>query len=130
MTFLESSSRSTLLVEHDLFRKPVSNFRDHALAEHRDAMPTDSTARIIQLPTEPYPEVTFYIPATGPSARPRRILKSGDTFLVVDSHGDIGVSSGGPDGLFHADTRFLSQLGVLLNGMPLLLLGSNLRDDN
>jgi glycogen debranching enzyme len=48
----------------------------------------------------------------------------------VDSHGDIGVSSGGPDGLFHADTRFLSQLGVLLNGMPLLLLGSNLRDDN
>src|SRR5262245_27885622 len=27
-----SSSRSSLLVEHDLFRKPVSTFRDHALA--------------------------------------------------------------------------------------------------
>src|SRR5215211_9466875 len=31
MTFLESSSRSRLLLEHDLFRKPVSTFRDHAL---------------------------------------------------------------------------------------------------
>src|SRR5215510_10731515 len=26
-----SSSRSSLLVEHDLFRKPVPTFRDHAL---------------------------------------------------------------------------------------------------
>src|SRR5258708_863958 len=31
MTFVESSSRSGLLVEHDLFRNPVSTFRDHAL---------------------------------------------------------------------------------------------------
>jgi hypothetical protein len=29
----ESASRSSLLLEHDLFRKPVSTFRDHALAE-------------------------------------------------------------------------------------------------
>src|SRR5262249_50436633 len=29
--FFESSSHSTLLLEHDLFRKPVSTFRDHAL---------------------------------------------------------------------------------------------------
>src|SRR6516162_338949 len=29
--FFEPSSRSILLVEHDLFRKPVSTFRDHAL---------------------------------------------------------------------------------------------------
>jgi hypothetical protein len=35
MTFFESSSRSSLLLEHDLFRKPVSTFRDHALAEQR-----------------------------------------------------------------------------------------------
>src|SRR5215211_2439382 len=33
MTFFESSSRSRLLLEHDLFRKPVSTFRDHALAK-------------------------------------------------------------------------------------------------
>src|SRR5262245_27815620 len=31
MTFCESPSRSTLFLEHDLFRKPVSTFRDHAL---------------------------------------------------------------------------------------------------
>src|SRR5882757_7599957 len=31
MAFFESSSRSIFLLEHDLFRKPVSTFRDHAL---------------------------------------------------------------------------------------------------
>jgi glycogen debranching enzyme len=77
-----------------------------------------------------FPEAPFYIPATGPASRPRRTLKHGDTFIVVDSHGDIGASAGGPDGLFHCDTRFLSQLELLLNGMQPLLLGSNLRDDN
>jgi glycogen debranching enzyme len=75
-------------------------------------------------------ETTFYIPATGPATRPRRTLKHNDTFLVVDAHGDIGASAGGPDGLFHNDTRFLSRFEVLINGMQLLLLGSNLRDDN
>src|SRR5580700_3284265 len=32
MTFLESSSRSILLLEHDLFRKPAPTFRDHAIS--------------------------------------------------------------------------------------------------
>src|ERR1043166_6136920 len=30
--FFESSSRFNFLLAHDLFRKPVSTFRDHALA--------------------------------------------------------------------------------------------------
>src|SRR5947199_4218407 len=76
------------------------------------------------------PEGPFYIPATGPASRPRRILKHGDTFIVVDSHGDIGASPGGTDGLFYCDTRYLSRLEMLLNGTQPLLLGSNLRDDN
>src|SRR5213595_3561978 len=76
------------------------------------------------------PEGPFYIPATGPASRPRRTLKHGDTFIVVDSHGDIGASPGGTDGLFHADTRFLSRLELLLNGLQPLLLDSNVRDDN
>ncbi len=76
------------------------------------------------------PEATFYIPATGPPTRPRRTLKCGDTFVVLDSHGDIGASAGGTDGLFHCDTRFLSHLELLLDGMQPLLLGSNVRDDN
>ena len=76
------------------------------------------------------PEAPFYIPATGPATRPRRTLKHDDTFVVLDTHGDIGASAGGSDGLFHCDTRFLSHLELLINGMQPLLLGSNVRDDN
>jgi glycogen debranching enzyme len=75
-------------------------------------------------------EAPFYIPATQTVTRPRRTLKYGDTFIVTDSHGDIGASSGDPDGLFHADTRFLSRLELSVNGEQPLLLGSNVRDDN
>jgi glycogen debranching enzyme len=75
-------------------------------------------------------EEPFYIPATTSPSRPRRVLKHGDSFAVVDSHGDIGASSGGQDGIFHCDTRYLSRFELLINGMPPLLLGSNLRDDN
>ena len=76
------------------------------------------------------PEAQFYIPAVGPASRPRRTLKQDDTFVVVDSHGDIGASAGGSDGLFLCDTRFLSHFELLINGMQPLLLGSNTRDDN
>ena len=75
-------------------------------------------------------ESPFYIPMTGPAARPRRSLKHDDTFIVLDSHGDIGASAGGPDGLFNADTRYLARLELVLNDVQPLLLGSNLRDDN
>ena len=75
-------------------------------------------------------EAPFYIASTGPSARPRRTLKHDDTFAVFDSHGDMGASAGGPDGLFDHDTRYLSRLELLINGMQPLLLGSSVRDDN
>src|SRR5882762_7852595 len=75
-------------------------------------------------------ESPFYIPMTGPAARPRRSLKHDDTFIVLDSHGDIGASAGGPDGLFNCDTRYLARLELLLDDLQPLLLGSNLRDDN
>jgi glycogen debranching enzyme len=57
-------------------------------------------------------------------------MKHDDCFLVFDSHGDIGASSGGPDGLFKCDTRYLSHFELLINGLQPLLLGSNLSDDN
>jgi glycogen debranching enzyme len=79
---------------------------------------------------EPLSESSFYIPMTGPAARPRRSLKHDDTFIVLDSHGDIGASAGGPDGLFNADTRYLARLELVLDDVQPLLLGSNLRDDN
>src|SRR6266516_6889790 len=75
-------------------------------------------------------ESAFYIPMTGPAARPRRSLKHDDTFIVLDSHGDIGASAGGPDGLFNCDTRYLARLELLLDDLQPLLLGTNLRDDN
>ncbi|WP_407176048.1 glycogen debranching N-terminal domain-containing protein [Bradyrhizobium sp. STM 3562] len=75
-------------------------------------------------------EQAFYIPMTGPAARPRRSLKHDDTFIVLDSHGDIGASAGGPDGLFNHDTRYLARLELVLDDVQPLLLGSNLRDDN
>jgi glycogen debranching enzyme len=87
---------------------------------------TQMAARTVELVSES----PFYIPMTGPAARPRRSLKHDDTFIVLDSHGDIGASAGGPDGLFNADTRYLARLELVLDDVQPLLLGSNLRDDN
>jgi glycogen debranching enzyme len=75
-------------------------------------------------------ESEFSVLATAPASRPRRALKHGDTFIVTDNFGDIGATAGGTDGLYHADTRFLSHLELSLNGSQPLLLGSNARDDN
>jgi glycogen debranching enzyme len=57
-------------------------------------------------------------------------LKHGDTFAVYDQNGDILTSAGGPEGLYHADMRHLSQLALSLNGARPMLLRSALRDDN
>jgi glycogen debranching enzyme len=84
------------------------------------------------LAAEARSEAAFTITATQPT-RPPRSLKYGDTFVVLDSRGDVGISSGGSGGsggLFHKDTRHLSRLELLVNKTPPLLLGSNLRDDN
>jgi glycogen debranching enzyme len=79
---------------------------------------------------DPIPQAPFYIAVADAATRARRTLKSGDTFVVMDSHGDVGASAGGPDGLFHCDTRYLSRLELTINELQPLLLGSNLRDDN
>ena len=81
-------------------------------------------------PAAPGKETPFYIAATGTASRPRQSLKCGDTFLVLDNHGDAGIAVGEPDGLFHRDTRFLSRLELAINDLQPLLLGSDIRDDN
>lgn len=94
-------------------------------------MPVEAaTATLNAIADQKAVESPFYIPMTGPASRPRRALKHDDTFVVLDSHGDIGASAGGPDGLFNADTRYLARLELALNDVQPLLLGSNLRDDN
>jgi len=75
-------------------------------------------------------ESAYSVVATVPASRSRRALKHGDTFVVTDSFGDMGPTRDGTDGLYHADTRFLSHLELSLNGQQPLLLGSNVRDDN
>jgi glycogen debranching enzyme len=90
--------------------------------------PQQSAAQAVS--AEASPEGQFYISATQASGRPTRTLKYGDTFVVLDSRGDIAAASGRSAGLFHLDTRYLSRLELLVNGTSPLLLGSNLRDDN
>ena len=47
-----------------------------------------------------------YDRGAGTVGEAKRTLKMSDSFVVLDSHGDIGASPGGPDGFFHCDTRF------------------------
>ena len=58
-----------------------------------------------------------------------RTLKHGHTFAVFDRRGDI-VAADSSDGIYHRDTRYLSRLELRLNGAPLLLLSSNVQEDN
>lgn len=57
-------------------------------------------------------------------------LKSGYTFGVFDRRGDIVAGAGNSDGIYLHDTRFLSRLELRVNGAPLLLLSSNVQEDN
>ena len=82
------------------------------------------------VPLEAPHEAPFYISATRMAAGAPRTLKCGDTFIVIDSRGDIAAASGRSAGLFNHDTRYLSRLELFINDTPPLLLGSNLRDDN
>jgi glycogen debranching enzyme len=87
---------------------------------------TAAKLQVVEAPSE----APLYVGGTEqPATRPTRVLKYGDTFVVLDSRGDIAPSSGSA-GLFHNDTRYLSRLELRVNDAPLLLLGSNLRDDN
>src|SRR5436190_21285698 len=73
----------------------------------------------------------YRIEATGGFREPRtRILKHGDTFAVFNPFGDMAGGSGSPDGLYHRDTRHLSQLELRLNGDRPLLLSADPGEDN
>lgn len=73
----------------------------------------------------------FFIPASSSLQERRpRILKHGDTFAVFDHNGDVVSGRGSPEGVYHRDTRHLSNLCLTLAGKRPLLLSSTLRDDN
>jgi glycogen debranching enzyme len=66
----------------------------------------------------------------GEKSAPLRVLKRGDSFAVFDPHGDIMPGPPGSYGLFHAGTRFVSQLQLLLGSRQPLLLSSTIAEDN
>ncbi len=77
----------------------------------------------------PAPQFAIAVSATLQQRR-TRTLKYGDTFAVFDHRGDIGGEPGNPEGMYHRDTRMLSQLQLLLEEGRPLLLSSTTQDDN
>jgi glycogen debranching enzyme len=72
-----------------------------------------------------------YIPAiTSILERRPRTLKRGDTFAVFDHYGNVTSGDAGAEGLYHKDTRYLSNLRILVNGQRPLLLSSTVQDNN
>jgi len=59
------------------------------------------------------------------------VLKHGNSFAVFDRYGDIHAQGHSEQGIYHQDTRFLSQLDLrLADGRRPVLLNSTLKQDN
>ncbi|MGB6309544.1 MAG: amylo-alpha-1,6-glucosidase [Steroidobacteraceae bacterium] len=92
-------------------------------------MNTSAADPAAEIGETPVPQ--FYIAVSAAlQERRTRTLKHGDTFAVFDHRGDIGAQSGSSEGLYHLDTRILSQLTLLLEEARPLLLSSMTQDDN
>jgi glycogen debranching enzyme len=59
-----------------------------------------------------------------------RTLKNEDTFGVFDAHGDAAPALASNHGVFHRDTRHISELFITIDGVRPLLLSSTVREDN
>lgn len=58
------------------------------------------------------------------------MLKQGETFGVFDRHGDVALLGAGEQGLYHMGTRHLSHLVLRLGEGRLLLLSSDVSQNN
>jgi glycogen debranching enzyme len=73
----------------------------------------------------------FYIRTESATVdEPSLVLKEGDTFVLLDRHGEMRPDRLGTEGLFHAGTRYLSRLTLSFGEQPPLLLGAAVRSDN
>src|ERR1700688_2846694 len=89
----------------------------------REHVPTGRTRELTQ--DDPY-----YIVAPAPMAGERdRVLKQGDTFAVLDHHGDIRPVRMKEQGLVHEGTRFLSCLVLRLGRGEPMFLSSTVKED-
>ncbi|MBV9539424.1 MAG: amylo-alpha-1,6-glucosidase, partial [Acidisphaera sp.] len=59
-----------------------------------------------------------------------RTLKHGDTFAMFDASGNIPAGRRIPEGVYHRDTRYLSQFEMRVGNAVPMLLSSTMRDDN
>jgi len=72
----------------------------------------------------------WYVAATTARAEEfPQVIKSGDTFALFDRFGDIRTWGLGEQGLYHQDTRFLSNLELRIGGVRPLFLGATVKDD-
>lgn len=58
------------------------------------------------------------------------VLKHDESFLVTDRHADVDGAGLGEEGLYHEDTRYLSECMLTVDGLRPMFLGSNVKDDN
>jgi glycogen debranching enzyme len=56
------------------------------------------------------------------------VVKSDDSFALFDRFGDIRPWGAGEQGLYHHDTRFLSQLSLTINGVRPMFLGATVKE--
>lgn len=76
-------------------------------------------------------EDKFYILATSSYADDRtNILKQGESFGVFDRFGDIHQIGTNSQGLYHEDTRFLSEMHLSIENKRPLLLSSTASENN
>jgi len=95
-------------------------------AEHDASLTEPARARAGDVEVSP-----FYIESKVSFQEQRlRTLKHGHTFGMFDPRGDISSADGSSEGIYHHDTRHLSRLELRLNATPLLLLSSNVQEDN
>jgi glycogen debranching enzyme len=92
-----------------------------------DMLKTDSPAHSVDDASAPQYSISA---SANLQERRTRTLKHGDTFAVFDQRGDIGGELGNSEGLYHRDTRILSQFQLLLEDARPLLLSSMTQDDN
>lgn len=72
----------------------------------------------------------FYIAVAGAAERHSRALKHGDTFALFNATGDIINGQDSWEGIYHRDTRVLSDYRLAIDGQHLLLLNSVVVDNN
>ena len=73
----------------------------------------------------------YILASTATSYDRRRVLKHNDTFAMFNRFGDVqSLGFLGEEGIYQGDTRFLSQLELLIEGVRPMYLNSTIKDDN